>query len=134
MMMQEEKDQLLTLLATSSKWCQHAEARDRRGHAVHYDDPGAVSWDLTGAVCVLFGWVRARELFSQLERQLVGNRHAAKRLSALQNSDPQICSMVAVQEFNDHTDTTYELVRARLEAMSTYQPGLRAEHEGRTLA
>jgi hypothetical protein len=133
-MMQDEKERLLTLLGTSGKWCQHAEARDRRGHAVHYDDPAAVAWDLTGAVCALFGWERALELFSQMERQLVGRKHAAKRSFGLQNSDPQICSMVAVQEFNDRTDTTYELMMARLQAMSVYQPESRTQGAGQALA
>jgi hypothetical protein len=133
-MMQYEKERLLTLLGTSSNWCQHAEARDRRGHAVHYDDPAAIAWDLTGAVCVLFGWARALELFSQLERQLVGRKHAAKRSFGLQNKDPQICSMVAVQEFNDHTETTYEFVVTRLKALSVYDPEPRPDRAGRALA
>jgi hypothetical protein len=131
-MMQHEKDRLLTLLGTSDRWCQHAEARDRRGDAVHYDDPAAIAWDLTGAVCVLFGWARALELFAQLERQIAGRKPAAKRAFALQNNDPQICSMVAVQEFNDDAETTYELVIARLGALSVYHPELRLERAGKT--
>jgi len=133
-MLQEEKERLLDLLQAGSNWCQHAEARDRRGHAVHYDDPAAVAWDLTGAVCVLFGWGRALELFSQLERQLVGRRRPARRCFSLQNNDPQICSMVAVQEFNDRSDTTYELVIDRLQAMSVYRPESRTEGAERALA
>ncbi|GMU24548.1 MAG: hypothetical protein AMXMBFR13_46220 [Phycisphaerae bacterium] len=132
-MMQDEKDRLLTLLATNSRWCQHAEARDRDGHAVHYDDPDAVAWDLTGAVCVLFGWARALELFAQLERQLIGRKSASNRSFGMRNRDPQMCSMVAVQEFNDHTDTTYELVVARLKSLSVYQPESRNE-TGQALA
>jgi hypothetical protein len=126
-MMQHEKDRILTLLESKGRWCQHAEARDRRGHAVRYDDPTAVSWDLTGAVCVLFGWARALELFSQLERQVVGRKRVSKHLFGLQNNDPEIRSMVAVQEFNDQADTTYELVMARLEALSVYLPESRSQ-------
>ncbi len=121
-MMQHEKDRLLTLLQTPQSWCQNAEARDRRGHAVHFDDPAAVSWDLTGAACLLFGWPRALELFAQLERQLVGCKRIVKRSVGIRNNDPQICSMVAVQEFNDCAATTHELILARLQALSVYQP------------
>jgi len=129
-MMQAEKDRLLTLLGSRAQWCWHAEGRDRCGHAVHHHDPAAVAWDLTGAVCVLFGWGRALELFSQMERQLVGRKPAARRAFGLQNSDPQICSMVAVQEFNDHTDTTCELMMARLQAMSVSSPEPRTQGVG----
>jgi hypothetical protein len=123
-MMQDEKDRILTLLESKSRWCQHAEARDSSGQPVRCDDPTAVAWDLTGAVCVLFGWRRASELFSQLERQFVGRKHVGKRKFGLR--DPQICSMVAVQEYNDQADTTYETIRARLESMPVYRPESRS--------
>lgn len=132
-MMQDEKERLLSLLGTSSRWCQHAEARDRRGHAVHYSDPSAVAWDLTGAVCVLFGWTRALELFSQLERQLLGRKRAARRSFSLPIRDPRIGSMVAVQEFNDRTDTTYEAIMARLSELSAYPPASGAGRVGPAL-
>jgi hypothetical protein len=133
-MMQYEKDRILTLLQSQNRWCQQAEARDCSGQAVHYDDPTAVSWDVTGAVCVLFGWARALELFSHFERQLVGRKRVSRHPLGLQNSDPQICSMVAIQEYNDQADTTYELLRARLEAMSVYLPESRQHRSGRVLA
>jgi hypothetical protein len=131
-MMQDEKDRILTLLQGESTWCQHAEARDGRGHPVHYDDPTAGAWDLTGALCVLFSWTRALALFSQLERQLVGHKRVTRHPFGLRNSDPEICSMVAIQEYNDQTDMTFELVRAGLEALAVYLPESRTHGSARS--
>ncbi len=78
---------------------------------------------------MLFGWARVLELFSRLERQLTGHKRTARRSFSMQNSDPQICSMVAIQEFNDHAETTHELVMARLQALSVYQPEPKPERE-----
>lgn len=121
-MMQHEKDELLRLLDTASRWCRHAEARDRRGQAVRFDDPAAAAWDLTGAVCLLFGWARALELFPQLERHLTGHNRAARRPRLLLKNEPRIISMVAVQEYNDCSEITYEQIRGRLESLPVYHP------------
>lgn len=126
-MLKDEKDRLLALLHSRNKWCRDAEARDHQGRPVHFDDPAAVAWDLTGAVCVLFGWARALELFPQLERQLVGGRRVGACLLNSRSPDPRIGSMVAIQEYNDKSETTHEELISRLKAMPVYQRGARPE-------
>lgn len=121
-MMKHEKERILEHLRARERWCRNAEARDRNGRAVHFDDPAATAWDLTGAICLLFGWPRALELFPQIDRHLNGRKRPGKRPHCLQSSDPQIVSMVAVQEYNDQTDVTHEAIIAQLEAMPVYQP------------
>ncbi len=108
LMTQDEKDSLVSMLSVPARWCREAEARDRSGDAVHFDDPAAVAWDLTGAVCYLFGWERARELFVQLERHVAGGKRGT------QVPHSSISSMVALQEFNDATETTHDLLLERI--------------------
>lgn len=75
-MMPDERTQLLALLEHVGKWWRNAEALDASGNGVVYDD-AAVAWDITGALCRLFGWQRARVLFEQMERHIVGKRRTA---------------------------------------------------------
>jgi hypothetical protein len=115
-MMPEEKQQLLGLLDFEHRWCRDAEAHDANGNAVRYDDAAAVAWDITGALCRLFGWRRACELFGQLDRHINGKRvvtHWPVR-------DAEIDAMAALQEFNDRADTTFKIVREQLETMPVW--------------
>jgi len=110
-----EKERLLALFADRQRWCQHAEARDEVGQIVHYDDPSAVAWDITGGMCLLFGWRRALELFPQLDRHV----HRVKR-SRWWVTDPGIASMGALQDSNDDTGTTFEMMTGWLKSMPVW--------------
>lgn len=114
-MLPEEKEQLLTLFDDLKRWCQDAEARDATGQAVHYDDPSAVAWDITGGMCLLFGWDRSLELFPQLDRHV----HQIKRTSRWR-TDPGIVSMSALQDTNDETRTTFATMMGWLRSMPTW--------------
>ncbi|MFQ5423459.1 MAG: hypothetical protein ACE5F9_05700 [Phycisphaerae bacterium] len=122
-MMPDEKKQLLALLEHADKWCRHAEALDAHGHGVVYDDDAAVAWDITGALCRLFGWQRACVLFGQLERHILGKR----RTVGWPMHDTPVDAMTALQEFNDRADTTFDMLRERIEAMPVWHTGNRAE-------
>jgi len=122
-MRSEEKRQLLALFDHEHRWCREAEAQNVRGEAVRYDDAAATAWDITGALCHLFGWHRASELFAQLDRHINGRREVARRRAC----NVVINSMVALQNFNDRCDMTFELVRGQLESMPIWSgPGSRA--------
>jgi hypothetical protein len=110
-MMPEEKRRLLEWLDSGSRWCQHVEAQDSNANPVHYDDATAAAWDITGALCRLFGDKRAGILFAQLDRHFHGKRRAL----GWPPRDKELDGMVALQDFNDRVDTTFEIVRARLE-------------------
>jgi hypothetical protein len=122
-MMPEEKKLLLELLIHRGKWSRDVEARDADGEPVNFDDESAVSWDITGALCHLFGWKRACVLFGQLERHFVG-KHKALRWPA---PDPSIDAMRVLQDFNDDAKTTFEFLRRRLEEIPVWSGGSRAE-------
>jgi hypothetical protein len=114
-MMPNEKDMLLELLDSEARWCQGAEASDSEGRPVKFHDPAAVAWDLTGAVCRLFGWPRAYVLFGQIEHHLEGTKRPHRY-----NRDPGIESMVALQCYNDRADMRFELMRTQLEALPVW--------------
>lgn len=116
-MMPDEKTRLLALLTGPGDWCRDAEARDAEGAAVRFDDDTAVAWDITGALCHVFGWRRACVLFEQVEKHLVGKPRAFSRSM----SNPSIDAMRALQNFNDRVETTFETLRAQLEAMPVWQ-------------
>jgi hypothetical protein len=120
-MTQEEKDRILALLGSDRGWCQEAEARDGRGSAVRHSDAAAVAWDLTGALCHLFGWDRAMLLFPQLARHLTGRRPPFGRHWA-QPQDPQMASMAALQDYNDQPTTDHESMMARLAVVRVCRP------------
>jgi len=122
-MMPNEKTQLLALLAHEGKWCRHAEALDAGGNGVVYDDDEAVAWDLTGAVCRLFGLQRAFVLFQQMDRHILGKRESV----SWPKPDPSIDAMKALQDFNDRADTTFAMLRERLEEMPVWNSGNRAD-------
>ena len=119
-MMLEEKDRLLALFDDPSRWCRDMEACDGQGRAVHYDDPQAVAWDLTGGLCRLFGWVRAMELFPQLDRSLSPKAVAT---SAYPPANPGIASMVALQELNDQPELSYDSLIQSLHALPVWRAG-----------
>jgi hypothetical protein len=125
-MLPEEKERLLSLLTDEQRWCQEAEARDASGVAVRYDDDGAVAWDITGAMCRLFGWRRACELFTQLDRHIRGRR-PPPRWPLL---DAHIRAMAALQDFNDRVDTTFEGVRSQIESMPVGRGGAQSSRSG----
>lgn len=115
-MMPDEKAQLLALFVDQGKWCRDAEARDADGHAVRFEDDTAVAWDITGALCRLFGWKRACVLFGQLDRHINGRRVAVGRLAG----DAEMRAMGALQDFNDRFDMTFDVMRERIETMPTW--------------
>ncbi len=115
-MMAEEKKRLVAWFADRGRWCREAEARDSTGNPVRFDDPDAVAWDLTGALCRLFGWTRASILFGQLDRHISGK----KRLERY-NRNREIESMVALQDYNDREDTTLEAMLRQLGTMPVRQ-------------
>ncbi len=125
-MMPDERARLLELLGHEGRWCRAVEALDADGRGVAYDDASAVAWDLTGAVCHLFGWERARVLFAQLERHLLGKRH----VPGWPVRDTAIDSMTALQAFNDRADLTFAVLRARLERMPVWTGAARAGSNG----
>lgn len=122
-MMADEKAQLLALLAHEGKWCRAVEAHDALGDAVRYDDESAVAWDLTGALCRLFGWQRARVLFRQIDRHIHGKRMAR----GWPPRDTELDAMAALQDFNDRADTTFEAVRERIETMPVWHGNHRTD-------
>ena len=112
-----EKDRLLSMFLLPTSWCKEMEACDSSGESVHYDDPSAVAWDLTGGTCFLFGWDRAQQLFPQLERHLLNSR----RNTLVPNA--AIASMVALQEFNDQPETTHSMLLDRIRTMPVWTRG-----------
>lgn len=115
-MMPDEKTRLLELLAHSGRWCQGVEAHDAQGDAVTYDDERAVAWDITGALCRLFGWERSRVLFEQLDRHVHGKRNTL----GWPPRNVALDAMAALQEFNDRSETTFDLLRERIESMPVW--------------
>ncbi len=120
-MMPEEKEQLLALLDHQRRWCRDAEAHDANGDAVHYDDDTAVAWDVTGALCRLFGWRRACLLFVQLDRHINGKRVTI----GWRERDAEMDAMVSLQDFNDQVDMTFDIMRERIESMPVWQGNAR---------
>jgi hypothetical protein len=118
-MMAEEKAEVLVLFEHADRWCRDAEAHDANGEAVHYDDESAVAWDITGGLCRLFGWQRACVLFGQVDRHI----HGKRPVSGWPARDPELDAMVSLQAFNDREDTTFEMVRERLESMPVWHRG-----------
>jgi hypothetical protein len=115
-MMPDEKERLLALFDGEQRWCQDAEARDRNGNAVPFDDTRAVAWDITGAMCLLFGWRRACQLFCQLDRHISGQKR-----DGWFNRKPEIDSLAALQDYNDDNETTYEMVLRELRTMPVWR-------------
>jgi hypothetical protein len=120
-MMPEEKEQLLALLDHERKWCRDAEAHDANSDAVRYDDDAAVAWDVTGALCRLFGWRRACVLFGQLDRHINGKQVA----SGWPARDAEMGAMGALQDFNDRVDMTFDMMRERIETMPAWHGNAR---------
>ncbi len=114
-MIANEKDKLLAFFDSDGRWCQNAEARDAHGSPVKFHDPLAAAWDITGALCYLFGWNRAYALFGSFERHI----HKRKRRHAF-NRDSAIESMLALQSFNDRSDTSFEVIHYLLQTMPVW--------------
>jgi hypothetical protein len=108
----QEKQRLLALLDREQRWCQNAEAQNDAGDPVTFDDASATAWDLTGAMCLLFGWKRACELFAQLAQHISGGQPDSRG-----TSQPEIDSLAALQDYNDDEQTTYENVVTQLRSM-----------------
>lgn len=126
-MTQDERQSLLDLLSTPDRWCQDFEARDASSAPTCFDADDAVSWDLTGALCRLFGWDRACALFGQFDRHING-----KRVSVLLSRDNGIGAMVALQTFNDAPERTYAEIRDCIEKMPIWTSGTRSETASET--
>lgn len=111
-MTSREKQDLLDLFSIPANWCQETEARNWEGNSVRYDDPSAVAWDLTGGMCRLFGWDRAMELFPTVERYVAGRKpeHQAA-------ANPGIASMITLQDFNDNSETSFDILLHRLQSL-----------------
>jgi len=120
-MMPEEKEQLLSFLDHERRWCRDAEARDANSDAVGYDDAAAVAWDVTGALCRLFGWQRACVLFGQLDRHINGKRVAI----GWPARDAEMDAMCALQDFNDRVDKTFDVMRERIETILVWHGNVR---------
>lgn len=116
-MMVGEKERLLALLADEGSWCQDAEAHGADGVAVCCTDEAAVAWDLTGALCRLFGWRRACALFGQLDRHI----HGRRRAFGWPRHNTALDAMAALQEFNDRSDMTFSLLRGQIESMPVWR-------------
>lgn len=101
-MISDERERLVQFFDGGRCWCQHAEARDAEGNAVRYDDPAAVAWDLTGALCRLFGWSRATTLFGQLERHIEPGAGRGRF-----QRDDVVDPMRTLQQFNDDNDMNF---------------------------
>ena len=120
-MMPEEKEQLLAILDHERRWCRDAEAHDASSNAVHFNDVAAVAWDITGALCRLFGWRRACLLFVQLDRHINGKRVTI----GWRERDAEMDAMVSLQDFNDQVDMTFDIVRERIETMPVWHRNAR---------
>ncbi|MFQ5804821.1 MAG: hypothetical protein ACE5I3_00050 [Phycisphaerae bacterium] len=114
--MPHEQERLLALFDREQRWCQDAEARDKDGNPVTFDDTRAAAWDITGAVCLLFGWRRACELFRQLDRHISGHKR-----DGWFNRKPEIDSLAALQDYNDDSETTYEMVVTQVQTMPVWR-------------
>jgi hypothetical protein len=114
---QKEKDRLLSMFSPPEKWCKGMEACDSSGESVHYNDPAAAAWDLSGCVCLLFGWDRAAQLFPQIERHLLNGKQVA------QIPNVAIAAMVALQEFNDRPEMTHQELLERMQTMPVWSRG-----------
>jgi hypothetical protein len=125
-MMPHEKAELLALFQEEQRWCRDAEARDSKGNPVWFNNPDAVAWDVTGALCHLFGWARASQLFRQLHRHINGRKAVDTRVLPKDGSD--VPSMVALQEFNDRPDMTYLAIREEIETMPAWRSHDEAEY------
>ncbi len=107
----DEKDRLLALFDHESRWCQEAEARDAEGEPVHFDSEDAVAWDLVGALCRLFGWARATELFGQIARHLLSRIHRGYAASS------SISAMAALVDFNDDPQLDFAILLVKLQRL-----------------
>ncbi|RJP42124.1 MAG: hypothetical protein C4547_00750 [Phycisphaerales bacterium] len=112
-----EKEMLLDLLGHEGAWCQQVEAQDAEGGPRQYDDPEAVAWDVTGALCRLFGWPRACVLFGQFDRHVHGRRASY----GWPPRDLVLDAMTALQTFNDRCDTTFATIREQIASMPVWQ-------------
>jgi hypothetical protein len=115
-MLPTEKDELLAFFENERRWCTEAEARDAHGSPVKFHDPLATAWDVTGAMCRLFGWKRARTLFGQLERNIHNRRRPIRGF----NRDAAIESMVTLQAYNDRPETAFEVILTLLKTMPVW--------------
>ena len=115
-MIPDERERLLALFDRKQSWCQHAEARDQEGNPVTFDDTSAAAWDITGAMCLLFGWKRACTLFRQLDRHISGQKR-----DHWFNRNPEIDSLAALQDYNDDGETTHAEVVAKLRTMPVWR-------------
>jgi len=120
-MLPNEKDKLLALFESDTRWCQDAEARNMYGNPVKFHDPLATAWDITGAMCCLFGWPRACKLFGQIERHIHKRRRRIRGFSR----DAEIESMVTLQAYNDRPDIAFEAVLTLLKTMPVWSRGNR---------
>jgi hypothetical protein len=114
-MLQEEKDQLIALFHDEVRWCRGVDAVDENGNAVHYDDEKAVSWDVVGALCHLFGWKRACQLFEPISRHISGRRHLHSPTQT-----QEIAAMSALFDYNDNDTTTFDEFVSQLQALPVW--------------
>lgn len=115
-MIQDEKDRLIAFFDVESNWCRGMDAVDADGNAVHYDDDAAVSWDIVGGLCHLFGWKRACKLFEPMSRHFAKRRHLATAFQP----NTEMVAMSALFDFNDDDGTTHELFMDRLRGLPVW--------------
>lgn len=116
----DEKAQMLALFDEEHRWCQDCEARDGAGNPVTYNDEAAVSWDLVGGICHLFGWKRGAQLVGQIHRHIT--KGAAARFA--QNSDA--AAMTALLDFNDDAAMSFDQFVTTLRAVPVWRGGAHA--------
>lgn len=112
----EEKRTLLRIFSNEQSWCKHAEARDRRGNPVKYDDASAVSWDLVGGMCHAFGWKRASQLFAEM-----WNFDNAPSRRYWTRQDKAYMAMAKMMDFNDHAETSFLNIVARIKDIKPWR-------------
>jgi hypothetical protein len=123
-MMEYERERLLALLRDENAWCQDVEARDKDGNPVRYDVDVAVAWDLTGALCHLFGWKRACVLFEQLSRHIL-----RKKCPTHVWRNPHLHAMAELQAYNDREEMTHAEIMEILRTTPVWHgPGHGALH------
>ncbi len=113
----DEKAQVLALFDEAHRWCQDSEARDGAGNPVTYNDENAVSWDLVGGICHLFGWKRGSQLAGQI------HRHITKGVAARFAPCSEAASITALLDFNDDAAMSFDQFVSTLRAVPVWRGG-----------
>lgn len=112
-----KRDQLDRIIATIEKgWCQHAEARDKIGEPVCYDDKRAVAYDVRAAIEMELGYEvmfkHARGIYEHLTGKVSPNilDRFGKHLAGQEKAK----CYCAIADWNDSPETDMALVIGKL--------------------